>query len=448
MRRLDPQWWTTGTFAGQRLLDVLARRDIGMVFQALHARGWSWAAIAAATDMTASRVGEIARGRRRVTEYDVFTRIADGLGIPRHHMGLGYGTETPTPVTPAPPIDHRELVGAVAAITVNSIPADIARWLPIPGAAAPPSIVTEHDVATIRAVTRIHRQLDAGAGGGSCLQSATAYVAWATRLLHIPTTRDDVGRDLRTALAELHSLVGWVAHDLDQHDTARRHLAQGLVLARETGALQLAANILYRLGRVSLHQRDAEGALHLFGLGQIVAQQARCPASIAILHNNSAWAYALLGADDQVHESLRRGRAELESTHPDDVPLWTRFAFADADPHGLTAVIYTALARHPQHRQCAENALAEALQAVTLRLPEDRRSLTFDLISAATAATLLGDYDNAAKWGLDAMGHTDQIRSARVRDRLTDMWQLAMPVAERHPDLQHLGHRLAAQAAA
>jgi hypothetical protein len=244
----------------------------------------------------------------------------------------------------------------------------------------------------------------------------------------------------------LHSLVGWASHDVDQHDNARRHLAQALVLARETDALQLAANVLYRMGRVSLHERDAETALHLFGLGQIVAQQARCPASTAILHSNTAWAYALLGAADQVQESLRRARGELAQANPDSSPAWTRFAFADADPHGLAAVIYTTLARHADHRHYAEPALGEALTAVRLRQPEDLRSLAFDHISAATASCLTGDYGQAAVGGSHALTLVDQIKSARVRDRRLDMWELAAPAVDSNPDLQRLGQRLATMA--
>lgn len=69
--------------------EVLADRDIGAVFRFLHQRGWSWAAVAQATDIGEQRVREIANGKRRVENYDVYVRVAVGLNIPRDYLGVG-----------------------------------------------------------------------------------------------------------------------------------------------------------------------------------------------------------------------------------------------------------------------------------------------------------------------------------------------------------------------
>jgi len=443
-RAVNPSWWTDGSWNGEPIRNHLARRDVQAIFQYLKSRSWSSAAIAAATGLGAGRVREIVNGRRRVAEYEVFERIATGLKIPRPLMGLGYEDATAaSTASSVEPVDHRELLGVVAAVAVGSVPAGIDRWLPPPVAIQPPAAVTADDVATIRAVTTFHRQLDVAGGGGGCLQSARGYVAWATRLLSVPSASEQVFRELQVALAELHGLVGWVAHDLDRHDIARRHLTQSLVLARETNSLPLLANGLYRLGRVSLHQHQPEEALHLFGLGQVAAQQARCPASTAILHNNIAWAYAQLGLPDQVQESLHRARDELDRARNGSPPTWTRFALADADPHGITGVIYTALACHDEHRRFADQALDEALKAVELREPQERRSYTFDVISVATASTLLGEYGEAATWGEKAMALAGEVRSARVHDRLSDVCRIADANGADDPRLQALQQRLA-----
>lgn len=306
-----------------------------------------------------------------------------------------------------------------------------------------PAAVGQDEVATVRAVTAFHRRLDAAAGGGRCLQSARGYVAWATRLLQV-RCNDVVGAELRAALAELHNLVGWVAHDLDDHDMARRHLTQSLVLARQTDSLPLLANTLYRLGRVSLHQEQPAEALQLFGLGQLAAQQAGCHASVGILHANSAWAYALLGADHQVVDSLTRARRELDQADLDTAPAWTHFALTEADVHGISAVVYSALARHPEHVRYVDRAAEHSHQAVRLRRPQDRRSFIFDTISVATASILAGDLATAGEYGMKAVGLVaDGMRSARVNDRLNALWELAAPQVEREPALAALGSRLA-----
>jgi hypothetical protein len=89
--------------------DALAGRDIGTVFRFLHQRGWSWAAIAQATDIGEQRVREVANGKRRVENYDVYVRVAVGLNIPREYLGVGLrpaggdGALTSAVAAPAPP---------------------------------------------------------------------------------------------------------------------------------------------------------------------------------------------------------------------------------------------------------------------------------------------------------------------------------------------------------
>ncbi|MEU8337827.1 tetratricopeptide repeat protein [Micromonospora tulbaghiae] len=450
-RVVRPQWWHEGTFRGAAMRVHLARHDVAAVFGFLKERGFSWSAIATATGLGASRVSEIAAGRRIVTDYAVLERIAEGLSIPRHFMGLALDEQAlhhrrggATPPLPAPgSLDPHELLGVVASIAVGAIPQGVERWLPRSERASVPAAVGPDEVATVRAVTDFHRRLDAAAGGGRCLQSACGYVAWATQLLQVKCA-DAVAADLRAALAELHNLVGWVAHDLDDHDMARRHLTQSLVLARQTDSLPLLANTLYRLGRVSIHQGQPGEALQLFGLGQLAAQQAGCHASVGILHANSAWAYALLGADHQVVDSLSRARRELDQADPDTAPAWTHFALTEADAHGISAVVYSALARHPEHVRYVDRAAEHSQQAVQLRRPQDRRSFIFDTISVATASILAGDLATAGEYGTKAVGLVaDGMRSARVNDRLDALWALAAPKAEREPALADLGSRLA-----
>jgi len=429
----DPQWHTA-TYGGSTLRALLARHDIGAVFRYLNDRGVSYSRIGAATNLTGSRVWEYAHQKRFVTEYKLLERIAEGLGIPRHWMGLSR-TEPATarPVPEGPPdadrvLDHQDLLAFVAAIAVGTIPAGVDRWLPDLGDLVPPEHVTAADVETVEIVTTMHRRRDAAKGGGACLSSARGYAAWAGKLRYASGLDDGLAIRLNRALADLHNLVGWLAHDLDDHDTARRHLTQSLVLARRADALPLLANGYYRLGRVSLHQRRTEEAMHLFGLGQLVAQQSGCHASVAILHANTAWAYALLGQDTRVTDSLIRARDELRQADPDTAPTWTRFALEPADTHGISAVIYTELASHPDQRQHAETALSHAHQAVDLRTSQDQRSRIFDQISLASASILTGDHAAGGRNAVAAVDLAeDGMASARVRDRLEALWVLAAP---------------------
>jgi transcriptional regulator with XRE-family HTH domain len=69
--------------------DVLARRDIAVVFRFLNRRGFSRAAIAALTGLSETRVRQIWNNQQRISTYEVLVRIAEGLRIPRGYLGLG-----------------------------------------------------------------------------------------------------------------------------------------------------------------------------------------------------------------------------------------------------------------------------------------------------------------------------------------------------------------------
>ena len=455
-RSIDPAWWDRGTWKGRPVQEYLADHAIGMVFRFLHGRGWSYAAIADATGLGAGRVSEIANHNRAVTSYDVLSRIADGLQIPRSLMGLGYGdghagyrgSDPADDHVLEDPVQRRTFIGALASAAVGAVPDGLQRWLPNLPTSAAPSKVTRQEVAAVRAVTQLHRKMQAASGGGACRESALGYLSWARGMLSAEFASDEDGDGLKEALADLHNLVGWLSHDLDRHADARRHLTQGLLLAREANNLTLMADSYYRLGRVSLHLQQADEALHLFGLGQLVAQNCGCLASVAILHANEAWAYAMQGRPAQVKDALARAQGELDRIDPATAPVWTRFFTAPADLHGLTGVIYGALAQHEEHRSYAGTAAEHSLQAVRLRQAGENRSFTFDLIALATAHALDGQFDGAEKYAHRALNHAEAMRSARVRDRLQTMWDVAAPHAAQHSGLADLGTRIRALQAA
>jgi tetratricopeptide (TPR) repeat protein len=456
LRSIDPAWWDRATWQGQPLRDLLAARAIGPVFRFLHSRGWSYAAIAEATDLGAGRVSEIASRNRAVATYDVLVRIADGLQIPRSRMGLGYGegsaghrgSDLRDDHALEDPVQRRSLIGALASVAVGAIPDDLDRWLPVLSTSITPAKVTRQEVAAVRAFTQLHRKMQAASGGGACRESALGYLSWARAMLSAEFASEEVEDGLKNALADLHNLVGWLSHDLDRHTDARRHLTQGLLLAREANNLTLMADSYYRLGRISLHLRQADEALHLFGLGQLVAQDSGCLASVAILHANEAWAYAMQGRPAQVRDALARAQGELDRIDPATAPAWTRFFTAPADLHGLTGVIYGALAAHDEHRTYAATAAEHSLQAVRLRRAGENRSFTFDLIAVATAHALDGQLDGAEKYARRALKQADDVRSARVHDRLRGMWQIAGRHSAGHPGLADVGARIKALQAA
>ncbi len=68
---------------------ALGARDVTRVYRLLHRAGYSQQHIAALTGQSQPEVSAVIHGRR-VMAYDVLSRVADGLGIPRGYMGLAY----------------------------------------------------------------------------------------------------------------------------------------------------------------------------------------------------------------------------------------------------------------------------------------------------------------------------------------------------------------------
>jgi formylglycine-generating enzyme required for sulfatase activity len=102
---IDPDWWEHAIFEGRPLRDYLRARDVGAIFRFLGSRGWSRAAIAAATGLTENRVRAVARGTQQISSCDVLERVSDGLKIDRGMMGLAF-TEDIVQQTPDPqPVD-------------------------------------------------------------------------------------------------------------------------------------------------------------------------------------------------------------------------------------------------------------------------------------------------------------------------------------------------------
>src|SRR5215468_7179870 len=82
--RVDPEAWERPVMRA-----ALASRDITTVYRLLQKAGFSQQKIAALTGQSQPEVSAIIHGRR-VMAYDVLSRIADGLGVPREYMGLAF----------------------------------------------------------------------------------------------------------------------------------------------------------------------------------------------------------------------------------------------------------------------------------------------------------------------------------------------------------------------
>ncbi|GGL12413.1 XRE family transcriptional regulator [Sphaerisporangium melleum] len=407
---------------------ALGARDIATVYLLLQRVGISQRRIAAQTGQSQSEISEILNGRQ-VMAYDVLVRIADGLGVPRGYMGLAYDDAAPAADGPGRPgqedeVDEdeqvRRLLAHAAQVTIGALAVTDDDWRrPMARADTPvPGRIGEAEVEQVEMVTQSLRALDYRYGGGVCRDAVVAQLAWSQRLLRAACS-EQVGRRLHRALADQHNLAGWTSFDVGLHGAARVHLARALEQAKHAGDPSLAANILYRMGRVHLHLSRVQDALRFFQLGQICAQDASCELTVAMLCANEAWAYALLGDERLAMKSINRAYDEFNRARPEEAPGWVRF-FTEVDLQAASGVAHASLAEvnAGRHLPKAAELLATSVQR---RESDMARSKVFELIGLATVRLKLGEVEQGVIDGHDAVTLITQIRSVRTIDRLSPL---------------------------
>jgi hypothetical protein len=367
--------------------------------------------------------------------YDVLARVADGLGVPRGYMGIAYadagGAVVPPPANPSPAEDEREhgeqaedaagmgrrvFLGQAAAITVGAavLSQELGESRAVAAEPAPvPARIGLPDVAQLRDATAALRAVDYLHGGGACRDAAAAELAWAERLLDSDAS-EEVGRQLRVAVADLRNLVGWTSLDIGQDTAAEQHFLRALRMAKQADAHDLVANILYRTARVSLPTRPEE-SVRVFRLGQMAAEDARSPLTNAILAANQAWAYGMLGQADLAHRALGIAETEFAKTNLTRAPGWSRF-FDETDLNALHGMTYLALGEQdPKYLTRAVDMLTDSTEQ---RVPEMARSRAFDLTALAVAHYRQGDVDHGSRVAHVALDAAGTLKSARAIDRL------------------------------
>ncbi|WP_248959066.1 helix-turn-helix domain-containing protein [Sphaerisporangium perillae] len=431
-----------------QMRQALAVRDIATVYLLLQRVGISQRRIAALTGQSQSEISEILNGRQ-VMAYDVLVRIADGLGVPRGYMGLAYDDASQSVICPLPAgyeddADEdeqvRRLLAHAAQVTIGAVVATADDWrMPLARVDTPvPARIGDVEVEQVETVTQSLRALDYRYGGGVCRDAVVAQLTWSQHLLRA-TCSERVGHRLHRALADQHNLAGWTSFDVGLYGAARRHLARALEQAKHAHDPSLAANILYRMGRVHLHLGRTEDALRFFQLGQICAQDASCELTVAMLCANEAWAYALLGDERLAMKSINRARDEFNRADREAAPSWVRF-FGEVDLEAAGGMTHAALASaEPGHLPMAAELLSSSVRS---REQDMARSKVFELIGLATVRLLLGEVDSGVIDGHEAVTLVTQIRSVRTIDRLAPL-EAAAASRPHSSDARELCRRIA-----
>jgi transcriptional regulator with XRE-family HTH domain/tetratricopeptide (TPR) repeat protein len=430
---------------------ALADRDISSVYRLLRRVGISQRYIAALTGQSQSEISEILKGRQ-VMAYDVLVRIAGGLGIPRGYMGLAYDPATATSMV-GPPDDaqaeedesvkRRNLLahGTAMMFGTAALGADRGQWLPSPAQTPSPSQIGMADVKQIEATTRALIALDSQYGGGTCRDAVIAQLSWAQRLLGA-SAKDEVRLRLFQALGGLQAVAGWTSFDVGLYESARSHYATALEFANQAGDSSLMACIMYRIGRIYLHQREANEALKWFQMGQLAAQNCGSERAVAVLCANEAWSYAMLKDEEQAKKLLDRSASELARANPNNEPTWTKF-YDNTEMSAMTGVVHTELAAFaPRNAATAISSLHQALSGYD---DYRGRSRALNLGELAISYVRNGDVKQGIQVGHKALIAASTVQSTRLADRIKPLQVELARLPTSNSDSRELCHLIRAR---
>lgn len=415
--------------------------------------GLSQNRIAAACQLTPGKVSTIISGQQQVTSFDVVCRIADGLRIPGHMVGLAARPWEAQPDTPDPPmspvaptatdapwrpsvtvhlaadltrsdlvIDRRTAARALAgtglsgAGLLNSVEA----WLeatPTAGRARPRGRVGQQQVLELESTARAFRAWDHKFGGGLRRKAVVGQLNEVACLLdehQVP----DVERGLFRVMAHLGGTAATMAWDSGHQKQAQAYYLMALRAAHAAGEVAYGANLLAGMARQMLYRDRPQDALELVHLAQKGAAKKAGARLRAMLHTREAWAYAAMDRPAAFRRATSEATEALAEADGHE-PYWISY-FDEAELAGVTGGRLLDMARKdPRYAQAAADSISGALAD---RGSEAGRSHALDLIGLAECHFLLGDVGEAVEHTHRAVDAAARIQSGRVRAQLGQLY--------------------------
>ncbi|MFD3937261.1 hypothetical protein ACFWSF_15350 [Streptomyces sp. NPDC058611] len=405
------------------MIDACRARDCASVFRLVKGRAGIYPSmIARQCELTPSRVGEVIAGRRQLLHMDVVERIADGLRIPGHMLGLARREwETPVALAVAereppesvhPPAGLRPFA-ALPGVEVDSILALAAGTKPSPST-----------LQALRSAIEDYWRRDDEHGGETLRPAVVGQLRYVEGLLkgQRPTP---IQNGLYGIAAELARLTGWTYFDARQYQQARAYFSEALQLARETDDQPFMANVLACMSLQATYQDKPADALALVSAAQDQARTAggATPRVRAMLAMREAFAHATLGDRKATHNAISEAHSQFERIHegaPD--PAWVTYF----DEPKL--IVDTGIA----HGRLGEAAIAEPLIADALARedPANQRGRAFHAFWLARTQLQRGKLDQACHTAIEALVPAAAVSSERVAGHLREFYEQLAPYRE------------------
>lgn len=388
---------------------ALRRHDFGAVFRIARSRaGIPYARIADECDIKPIRVGEVARGKGRITSFAKVVAISDALRVPGHMVGLSPRPweDSGTPGNEnapenGPTVRRRTVLQAAST-------AGLAAALPALHGPTTPLHVTNSYVDGLRRRTARLRRLDEILGGGDTYRVYLGEYQATKSLLRDATFTPSSRRKLVALLAEQAQQAGWAAFD-----GGRQADAESLYDESKTAALEAEDSDLHgnALAFLAYQTPDPQIAVEIAASG-CEALSAGSPSGVrALLHERLAWACAVAGQASRTERALNAAQAALEERPAGEPqPDWAAWV-DETELNIMTGRCWTELCRPLR----AVPVLIRALDQYEDHHARDKALYLSWLADSYLAA---GEVEEAAAVSGRALNLASGVASVRPRQRL------------------------------
>lgn len=432
------------------LRDALNARHFGQVLHAYrheHRPVLTQAKVGRWLGLTQGQVSRLERGEQPSHDLSKLDQWAWALRVPEHY--LWFQLSQPTPAyqrsgdahsvehdtdTGDEDVQRRQLLQALAAGAATA-GSSAFGWFGTQQQAAPAArAVGMPDVQIIREMTQTFRGLDNRFGGGRARSAVTNYLASdVVPILREGRYRSDVRQELSTAVAELNQLAGWMAYDVGDTGSGRRHLRQAMHLSQDVGDHALAGEMLAGMSHQAAFARSAALATDLAraakdngkrsGVSALVSEAAVMEAHGLALAKDTRGCLAALRESEQAFAAQQRDR-----------PAWL----------GYFDGAYLAAKFGHCFRDLGRPADAERFARRSLDMLDgyDRGRL-FNLALLASALADQGKVEEACDTGSAALRIAGDVRSVRTVAYLADLSHRLAPYRSQ-PAVRRLNEQMRA----
>ena len=291
------------------------------------------------------------------------------------------------------------------------------RWLMSPLDERPAGngerLVGQPDVEVVRQMTSTYRSLDNQFGGGHIRESLLRFLNHDVAELINGRYDAATGRRLLSAAAETTQLAGWASYDAGMHGLAQRYLIQALRLAAGAGDRALGAEILAAMSHQAAYLHASAEAVDLARAAGRTAAEAGIAAIQAESAVLEAQGHAVSGNEAACSAALSRAEVIFDKADRTSEPQWIGY-FDESYLAAKFGHCFTPLGR-------GDIAQRFAARSLDMDGRQYARGRQFNLVLLAVSHAQIGEPEEAARLGVEAVDAAAGLNSARANDYLAEL---------------------------